>query len=168
MTEPTDRPIPESFAREIAADAAMLANQVRLMNLVTAVVNPETMFSGGNVTAAELGAMAGELKEHFSWKSPPNQTVAEATAALRAVPRRPLVMRFEGGLRADDLKRRFALIGLEARSDCGGEVHVRESRVGSRLAQLEALRDEIARLQREVDDDEAEYVMDERAHGDDK
>jgi hypothetical protein len=168
MTDQTDRPIPESLAREIAADAAMLANQVRLMNLVTAVVNPETLLGDKPVTTADLGAMASELHEHFSWKSPPNQTVAEATAALRAVPRRPLVMRFEGGMRADDVKRRFALIGLEARSDCGGEVHVRESRVGSRLAQLEALRDEIARLQRDMDDEEAEYVMDERAQGDDK
>jgi hypothetical protein len=47
MTNPTDRPIPEAFAREIAAEGAMLANQVRLMNLVTAVVNPETIFTGG-------------------------------------------------------------------------------------------------------------------------
>lgn len=155
---------PDSLAREMAVDDAIMRNTAQVFDRLFGPVMPARDTPTGN----DLGKLAKELSDHPSWKSPPNQTVAEATAALKSVPRRPLVMRFDGAKLDDNLKRRFALIGLEAHSDCGGEVHVRETRIGSRRARLEALQDEIARLRQQMDDDEAEYVMDEQASGDEK
>lgn len=119
------------------------------------------------VTGSDLGAMAKELGEHYA----PKPTVAEAFAAVKRaslhnVKRRPLVMKFYGEMLFVELMRRFALIGLEATSDCCGDVCVRETRGNTRLERLVLLQEEIARLRADHDDDCLQYDMDEQASGD--
>ena len=115
-----------------------------------------------DVTGNDLHKMADELREHYAPKTAAQALAAIKHASLHNVKRRPLVMKFHGNLLADELTRRFKLIGLEATSDCCGDVCVHEMRGNAKLERLELLRAEIDRLRAELDDEALEYEMDEQ------
>jgi hypothetical protein len=73
--------------------------------------------------------------------------------------------RFDG-FTVNDLKRRFDLVNLHAYSALDGQVHVRELRGNTRRERAELLRHELLQLEREIDDENTCYDMDERASGD--